>query len=320
VRSLQLIVPALVCSVLLVTGAAQADPESDAKDLFTRGRELRAQGDCGGATDLFRLALRVYPAGLGSLRNLAECEEALGHWASARRAWIDLKRALVVDQDPKYAGWDEDADSGTARLAPKVATLTIDVATPLDPHARVEVSVDGERLATGLLGTALARDPGPHRIHAQGEDLEAPIDQGIELAAGDAKRVTLRLALRSSNRTAAPPPTSAGSSTAHVAGWVLAGAGIAAVAAAGVSLGVRQVALADLENKCPGYARAPCPEAVRSTVDRGQLASTLTTVFSILGGVAIAGGTGLLLVRPSKPSPTPAVTAGLGSLEARWVF
>ena len=100
---------------------------ADAKDLFTRGRELRVRGDCAQRGRAVRKAYELYPAALGSLRNEAECEESLGRFASARRAWVDLKRALLTNADPKYDGWTQDADQAAARLAPKLATLTIDV-------------------------------------------------------------------------------------------------------------------------------------------------------------------------------------------------
>ena len=107
---------------------AQADPVSDAKDLFTRGRELRTRGDCAGAVPLFRKAYELYPEGLGSLRNLAECEESLGHFASSRRAWLDLEARAPHDgrQEVRRAGTRTPIEAA-ARLAPKLATLTIDV-------------------------------------------------------------------------------------------------------------------------------------------------------------------------------------------------
>ncbi len=80
---------------------ARADGLADAEDLFRRGRDLRLRGDCASAVPLFKQAFEVYPAGLGSLRNFAECEELLGHLASARQAWLDLRRALLADDDPK---------------------------------------------------------------------------------------------------------------------------------------------------------------------------------------------------------------------------
>jgi hypothetical protein len=62
---------------------AWADPPAEAKELFAHGRESRLRGDCAGAIPLFQKAADVYPAGLGSLRNIAECEETLGRYAAA---------------------------------------------------------------------------------------------------------------------------------------------------------------------------------------------------------------------------------------------
>jgi hypothetical protein len=103
---------------------ARADGLGEAQDLFARGRELRLRGDCANAVPLFRRAFDVYPAGLGGLRNLAECEESLGHLASARRAWLDLKRALLANRDPKYSGWVADAEQGAERLRSAEPTVS----------------------------------------------------------------------------------------------------------------------------------------------------------------------------------------------------
>jgi hypothetical protein len=310
-----------------VATSARADPESDAKDLFTRGRELRAQGDCNGAADLFRRAVALYPGGLGSLRNLAECEEALGRWASARRAWIDLKRALIVNKDPKYAGWEDDAEKGEGRLAGKGAKLTIVVTVrgangEGEAGAGVTVTVNGEPLAAALVGTELERDPGTYRLAASAPNATAPAEQAVTLATGDVKRVALALALRPAADAGAagarsvreaPPPRP--SSTSRTLGWTAVAVGGASLVAAVVSLVIRQSALSDLKSACPNYATAPCDPSVKSTDDRGKLASTLFTVFGAVGVVAVAGGVTLLLTAPSATS-APA-SAGVA---ARWSF
>ena len=79
--------------------------------------------------------------------------------------------------DPKYAGWSEDADRAAARLAPKVATLTVDVVVagsstdpgrPAAPADGIDVTVDGHALAREQLGAALERDPGKVAVRAVG--------------------------------------------------------------------------------------------------------------------------------------------------------
>ncbi len=99
------LVGALVASA--VPSIARADGGADAasaKDLFEHGRDLRARGNCADALPYFEKAYAVYPLGLGSLRNIAVCQEALNHFASARDAWAALKRAVGTSSDSKYAG------------------------------------------------------------------------------------------------------------------------------------------------------------------------------------------------------------------------
>lgn len=333
---------ALVASIV-APSVARADPASDAKDLFAQGRDLRARGDCANAVGLFRKASELYPAGLGSLRNLAECEEQLGHFASARRSWLDLKRALVTEDERKYDGWSQDADQAAARLAPKIARLTVDVnvvgpdGAAADPHA-VDVTLDGEPLALTLLGTPLERDPGRHVVRAAGARVSEPQQKVLDLAAGDTARVALRVIVAPAKTdpddvvpavspaqpapAAAPPHDDAAESartTRRTIGWVTAGVGGALLVGAAASLVVRQNALSQVQGSCPGYQN--CPTSLGSAESQGQTASVL---FDVLGPVGlVAAGVGLTLIfttRPASPSAGLVVTPGLGGASATWSF
>jgi len=109
---------AIAAASALAPAVARADAASDAKALFARGRALRAAGHCADAVPVFQQAYATYPAALGSLRNIAECDEALGDREAARRAWIELGHALETHPETKYAGWSEDASQAARRLAP----------------------------------------------------------------------------------------------------------------------------------------------------------------------------------------------------------
>ena len=290
---------------------ARATPESDAKDLFARGRELRRANDCGSAAPLFRKAWTIYPAGLGSLRNLAECEDQLGHFASARRAWLDLKRALVIaPNDPKYDGWEDDAEQAAARLKVKVATFIVDVYVRsaegealANDKSGVEIFVNGESVGPTLVGTPLERDPGSYRIRAATEGAR-PVEQVVNLSAGDNPHVTIRLTLDPRPRAEPfqPPNEPAAEtvdhSTRRTVGWIVAGTGAAALLGSGVTFLVRQGKQSELDDRCPSHQG--CPESLRDTVDTGKTMSTLT---SILLPVGVAGlGAGLALVLTSGSS------------------
>jgi hypothetical protein len=126
---------ALVLGSAWTASVARADTASDAKVLFARGRALRGAGDCAGAVPVFQQAYALYPAALGSLRNIAECDEALGDREAARRAWLDLGRALAVHPEAKYAGWSEDASQAAQRLAPPAEVEKPPVVGVADPQA-----------------------------------------------------------------------------------------------------------------------------------------------------------------------------------------
>ncbi|HEX8790100.1 MAG TPA: tetratricopeptide repeat protein [Polyangiaceae bacterium] len=333
---------------LLAPSVARADPVSDAKDLFTRGRDLRTHGDCAGAVPLFRKAADLYPAGLGSVRNLAECEEQLGHYASARRAWLDLKRALLTTDDKKYEGWSQDAEAAATRLAPKLATLTVDVsyATPDGQAALakgVTVTLDNETLPPALVGTPLERDPGHHVVRVAGDRVDQPQQKAVDLVAGDNKHVALRVVVKPPPSTLTDAATRAGDgvpppehpapadddeerarSTKRMVAWIAIGVGGASLIGAGVSLAVRQSALSDAQNICGTGDLSNCPRnnsTLDSDVSRGQTASTMVTVLSIVGAVGLTSGIVLLATSFGHSQQSRLIiTPTLGGATAAWRF
>jgi hypothetical protein len=261
------------------------------------------------------------------LRNAAECEESLGHFASARRTWLDLKRALVTTSDRKYDGWSHDADDAAARLAPKLATLTIDVNAvgaggETAPNDGVEVRLNGEVLSPSLVGTALERDPGRYVLEVGGPKVKEPQQRAIALAAGETQRVAIRVDVATpvQGEPAVPPPASAAASAAGLArtvaaepapapgadrdrgdttlrtiAWVSLGVGAAGVVGAVVSFAVRQSALSGIENNCKQSGGTwVCDPSQESTLNTGRTASTLVNIFGAVGIVGVAGGVVLL--------------------------
>jgi hypothetical protein len=301
--------------------SALADPESDAKDLFAKGRDLREKNDCATAAPLFRKAWMIYPSGLGSLRNLAECEEQLGHWASSRRAWLDLKRALITaPNDPKYQDWDRDAEAAAKRLQPKVASFVVDVIVktpqgeaPATEHSGVDLFVNGEEVKGTLVGTPLERDPGTYRIRAQAKDAQ-PVEQQVSLSPGDNPHVTLRLTVTPKEQ---PTVTTEDHSTRRTLGWVVTGVGAAALVGSGVTFLLRQSALGDVDDKCSSHKG--CDPSLQDTVDRGKTMSTLTTILLPVGAVGVAAGLVLVFTSPkgekAPPTATVRVTPTLGGLD-----
>jgi len=313
-------------------GAARADGATDAgraKELFERGRDLRAQGNCAEALPLFEKAYALYPPGLGSLRNVAVCDVTLGHATAARSAWLELRRAVTGSTDPKYAGWLEDADHELSQLASHIATLKIDVAVtdsaggpsraPREDDG-ISVSVDGQPLAKDRLGTVIEHDSGSAVVRASGAGVVGPDVQAVMLGGGESQHVLLHVTLRpalalpppapdtqSSEAPAEPQPSTPSSSTSplRTGAWIALGVGVASLAGAAVSLVVRQTALGSLASSCSVYAAAPCPASsegpVTSDVNRGRVASA---AFSVLGVVGIASSVASITLFAISHSPS----------------
>ncbi len=320
--------------------SALADGPTDAaraKELFERGRDLRAQGNCIGALPLFQRAYALYPPGLGSARNIAVCQETLGHVASARLAWLEVRHAVTGSTDPKYAGWTEDADREVARLAPRVATLTIDLVVldstggpSHEPRAGdgVSVMLDGQPLAKERLGMVIEHDPGAVAVRAAGAGIVVPDEQSLVLGAGESRHVVLHVTfgpapspLKPESEPPSPSPesehavsssssSSSSSSPLRTGAWIALGVGATGLAGAAVSFAVRQSALGALGSSCPNYASAPCnpssQAAVTSDVNRGRTATTTLNVLGVVG-LASSGASIALFAISRSPSGSVAV-------------
>ncbi|MBV9946695.1 MAG: tetratricopeptide repeat protein [Myxococcales bacterium] len=299
---------------------AHADDVADAKDLFARGRELRGHGQCAEAIPLFRKAFGLYPAGLGSIRNIAECEESLGHFASARRAWLDLKRELITHTDSKYEGWSQDAEEAAARLRPKLARVTIEVdgaAGLALPGDAVSVTMNGEPLPANLVGTVLDRDPGHYVVRATSPRAAAFDERALDLAAGDEQRLVLHLAITAPG---VEQPTAAGTAglisapTRRALGWVALGLGGASLVGAGVSALVFKGASDEVEQQCPNnHCLASSEPSVQPIADRGRTAATLVNVLLPAGAVLAAGGIALVLTSRTERTQAALVLTPSGA-------
>ncbi|MDP9037305.1 MAG: hypothetical protein M3O50_21105 [Myxococcota bacterium] len=307
---------AALVTFAIVAPAAAADAPAEVRDLFARGRDSRARGDCASAVAFFRQAYHEYRAGLGSLRNLAECEETIGHYAAARRDWLQLAHALTGNREPKYADWLADAEQGAARMAPKVAALTIDlevitaqgqVAAPVD----AEVTINGERLEPDQLGATVEWDPGHYVVQA-GTSGRPQQERTVDLKPGDSKHLIMLVAARSPTELASgrsPLLETPTQKAERVSGWVAAGVGGASLVGAGVAWLLRQQALDDLDRECPNQMcqvpNDPQLEAQKRASwqaihDRGASAATAANVLGLVGLAGAAAATVLFATRYSS--------------------
>jgi hypothetical protein len=297
---------ALLAVALTAASPARAD---DSETFFAQGRTLRAQAKCAEAIVAFRRALEVKPLGLGALRNVAECEEELGEFASARADWWSLRRAVLQSSEPKYDGWDKHAEKAYNRLEAKVAHITVKVAGPSPERARV--LIDGKPLDPRLVGVELERDLGPHTVEALYGGA-APVTDKRSLGIGAHEVVTLTLPAPKAGdapKAGGTPPADAkpegGGRALRVAGiGALTVGGLGAIGAI-VSVIVRQGALSSFASCAPSYTHCPNTGDLQSALTRGQTASTLVNVFSVVAVAGIGAGIPLVVVGARAGAPAP---------------
>ena len=274
---------------LTVASAAQAG-EEESKTLFAQGRELRLQGKCADAVGAFKKALETYPDGLGSLRNVAECEEELSRFASARRSYWALRTAAMKSTETKYEGWDKYASDAFSRLGPKVPKLVVRIR---NAPKSATVRVDGRPIDASLLDTEIEQDVG--EVEVLLENGAAPLaSKQVILQQGKTTEVTLEAPAGSADPSPTKPPESPseGPGPLVIAGGVSLGVAGLSLVGMFVSVGVRGGALTAVEDACP--ALSGCSPSLQGDVDTGQTASTLVNVFAIGAGVLGAAGVGLV--------------------------
>jgi len=206
-----LIVRRILLTAALVVAlpvAARADEPAPSKQsaqavavserLFLEGRRLAARGDHAAACPKFEEAYKLDTTAVGTLLNLALCNERIGKLASA---WGQLREVATRSQsNPKRAKL---AASRATALEPRLSRLTIEV-TPEARGARPSLRVDGIALDEPAWGTDLPVDDDKHVIEIS---TESKISRTIEVEiAPERARVTSRVeALEESPRAAGAP-------------------------------------------------------------------------------------------------------------------
>lgn len=158
---------ATVVAIVWVTprvGAQAVDPAA-AEAVFRAGREAARAGYHGLACEKFRESYRLQPA-VGTVLNIAICEEELGELASAWQHYHEVLQRLAPD-DARTAV----AKMGVERLEPRVPRLVIRLAKRAPADTRVERA--GVVLTAASFDVPLPVNPGDHvvLVKATGRDV-----------------------------------------------------------------------------------------------------------------------------------------------------
>ena len=145
--------------VAAAAGVARADqPLADQK--FDEGQKLRDAGKLAESCVLFRESLRLNPHAIGTLLNVARCDEEAGKLASAIRGYTEARDRAA---EQSLARPHDAADERLRALVGRVPHLALVLAAPLPPGA--SITADDVAVATDAASLAdVAVDPGSVRV------------------------------------------------------------------------------------------------------------------------------------------------------------
>jgi hypothetical protein len=306
---------ALVLLLALVHSAA-AQPASPAIELFKEARALAKAGKHAEACEKFQKSPQ-----LGTLFNIAQCEEKIGKLASALAAYREVADKDTNAQRKALAAEDQ------AKLAPRVPKLVVQIQSP---PAGLSITLDGPTGGKPIdANTPIDVDFGDYNVIARANgyrELSSSVKIETE---GETKTVPLALAL-----VHAEEPAVHTTATTTTVATVTTGPaphsnrklyGVIATIAGGVILATGgafgaiahsdwNTALAD----CGGTTHcATAADAMKANND-GSSASTagnISTALVIAGGVIAATGLVLWITAPSgehavRVSASPTVGGG----------
>jgi hypothetical protein len=309
-----------MCAGLAGVARAQKNDAAAGEALFQEGRRLMKNREFAAACPKLEESFRLDPA-LGTLVNLASCEEELGHTASAWQHW-----RAAADQLDSTDKRRATAVTRAAALEKVLARLTITM-KPGAPET-TEVVRDGVKLGQASLGLALPVDPGHHIVvvSAPGHETRS-ID--VTIAAKERRTLVVEPGAEKPEPRAEPaataraplpappdvtvatarpvPPTEVKHGGSAVA-YGLLGVGVAALGVAGFSASQALSARKDAEASCMGHL---CSAKGADALDKDKRYSLITDISGGAALLLVGVGVVLLLRGPGDEASTTALVSPL---------
>jgi hypothetical protein len=286
----------LATGLIVSPGLANSDDRAIALDLFEHGRTLFKEGNYEAALEKFEAAAKMMRT-FGILLNIAECQEKIGHTASAWATWREARAVASEDHNADDETMAAERQNGLER---KLSRLTIVVQSGADARG-LQIRRDGGIVPREAWGAAIAVDPGAHVIDARAPGRKArQIDVTVRpdggrstatLAALDEEEpepIPVPPAASVSAPVPIPPPPNANASDSgsgqRVAGWILGSFGLAGV---GTGIGIALVGQSKHDEAVATDLAGNLPLA-------REMESTANTTKIV--GYAILGGGGAFLI------------------------
>jgi hypothetical protein len=268
---------------------SQAD-RALAQTLFDEARTLMEAKRYAEACPKLAESDRLDPGG-GTLLNLGVCHENEGKLA---RAWVELNEALSRAVRDGRKDREDLAREHVTALAAKVTRIRVVLAAADARATGVLVKLDGEEVRS--LSSPLPVDPGPHKLVASAAGKREAL-VAFEAAANGKVQDVIVPALENAPSDAAGPNPAEGGSGRRTAGFILGGAGVAAIGV-GAFFGVSALGKhSDADALCP-EKRCSNPMSV-SLQDEAITAAWIANI--AIGAGLVALGIGGYLVLSAAP-------------------
>jgi hypothetical protein len=308
ISDLHIVVLTVAALALSPREARAADAGEDdvvrAETMFREGREAMKSGDYVAACPRFAESQRIAPA-LGTLLNLALCDEQLGRTASAALEFEQFLGSAPADDDRRPIVTEH-----LSILRPRVPRLVLQRG-PGGPAAW-HVTVDGNEVRAEDLGRELLLDPGRHAVDVWAAD--RPVRETTVML--DEGEVQVRdLESLASPPLATPAPRAAPGDVAVVAPSRLPAYVVGGIGGLGLLAGVvTGFMVLDASHTVRDHCHDDvCDAQGFQANDAGRTLLVVNTVAFAMGAAGIAGGTYLYL---SARPPAHASTAD-GATPAR---
>lgn len=282
----------LAAAFALPASPARADDNAAAEALFQQAKTLKDAGQWAAACPKFEASYKLDKT-LGTLMNLADCEEHVDRIATA---WAHWGEAVELAQK---AG-DKRADFATKRrdaLTKRLPMIRIEVAAGTSTLA---IFRDGVRIDPAAYGVPLPSDPGTRTLTVRRGD-ETLAEKKVTAKESDTQVVSFDLV---AIEKAAPPPRAA-SSAQRTAGFVVGGIGVGAVLiAGGLEIGAL---VAKGTAGSPGHCTEKfCTPKGTEAIARARTLANAGQWLGIGGILVTAVGLTLVLTSPSSTAPAKA--------------
>ena len=263
----------LVALTMSTTAYADRDPAA-AEAIFQDAKAALKRGKIDEACEKFRESNRLDPA-VGTLYNLADCEERRGRIGTAWALFVEARNKLETTDERKG-----EVDNRIVALEPRLSRLVVRIAkkAPAGTH----VTRDGVALGNASIGTAMVVDPGKRQIVAEAPGHE-PRRFSVDVAEAKTREITV---VPGANLPEAPSDADDEGMSLHPIGLTLLGVGFAGM---GVGIGLGVAAKGDYDD-----AEPLCPGNVCDATGFEQRRDAIT--LSHVGTGLFFGGLGLAVV------------------------